>query len=155
MRYNNNSRGSASGSRSSREERLQREERRRLYVKRKVDPIQFLRVSGVASRLFIGNSCKDTSSSTSSSSSSSLIPWQGDSHNLIDRFDARVLLDYLNPADDIGMELDEYVHCSESSEIINGTDGPSAEDSELNFERYRDLVIGHTSKRYKYGISET
>eukprot|EP00238_Polyblepharides_amylifera_P000271 CAMPEP_0196573118 /NCGR_PEP_ID=MMETSP1081-20130531/3066_1 /TAXON_ID=36882 /ORGANISM="Pyramimonas amylifera, Strain CCMP720" /LENGTH=393 /DNA_ID=CAMNT_0041890709 /DNA_START=98 /DNA_END=1275 /DNA_ORIENTATION=- len=85
------------------------------------DPRQLLRVSGVRVRMH-----HDINQHAAIEAKEGLIPWNGNSDNLIDRFDGRALLDfYREPVNRSNREL------AEEEEELN---------EKLRFESYRDLI---------------
>ncbi|CAH1793228.1 unnamed protein product, partial [Owenia fusiformis] len=98
-----------------------RAERRRDYYERiKADPSIFLRVYGRPAKINL-----DPAVAIAAESPKSMMPWQGDTSNMIDRFDVRSSLDI----------IPEYKrtpsHQSEEEE---------KEEHRCNYERYRTLV---------------
>ncbi|CAG0887448.1 unnamed protein product [Darwinula stevensoni] len=106
--------------------RKRAERRREFYEKTKQDPTTFLQVHGRPCKLYIDNGSAD----------SSMMPWQGDSEVLIDRFDGRAHLDYIPE------------HKS-SPDVLPPTE---LEERQANYERYRILVqnefLGVAEEKY-------
>ncbi|KAJ8919513.1 hypothetical protein NQ315_002134 [Exocentrus adspersus] len=105
--------------------RRRAERRRDFYEKIKADPTQFLQVHGRQCKIHLDPSI------AAAADSAVMMPWQGQSDNLIDRFDVRAHLDYI-PAVKKEQETDL-----------------SQEERQLNYERYR--IIAQNSF---LGISE-
>jgi len=90
------------------------ERRREYYEKIKQDPAQFLQISGRSSKLHIDHN----------EPPNTMMPWQGNSEVLIDRFDVRAHLDYIQDVKNIEGSFEE-----------------EAKDMRpLNYERYRILI---------------
>eukprot|EP00116_Pleurobrachia_bachei_P006701 sb/3466963/ len=70
--------------------RKRSERRQQYYQKIKADPAQFLRVHGSRYPVHIEEEAQEIELAVSD-----LFPWQGDKHNLIDRFDVRANLDVI------------------------------------------------------------
>lgn len=66
------------------------ERRREYYEKIKKDPAQFLQVHGRACKIHL-----DSAVALAAESPVNMMPWQGDTNNMIDRFDVRAHLDYI------------------------------------------------------------
>uniref|UniRef100_A0A8C1YM27 CLK4-associating serine/arginine rich protein n=1 Tax=Cyprinus carpio TaxID=7962 RepID=A0A8C1YM27_CYPCA len=66
------------------------ERRREFYEKIKKDPAQFLQVHGRAYKIHL-----DSAVALAAESPLNMMPWQGDTSNMIDRFDVRAHLDYI------------------------------------------------------------
>ncbi|XP_059420287.1 CLK4-associating serine/arginine rich protein-like [Carassius carassius] len=66
------------------------ERRRQYYEKIKKDPAQFLQVHGQAYKIHL-----DSAVALAAESPLNMMPWQGDTSNMIDRFDVRAHLDYI------------------------------------------------------------
>ncbi|XP_078287180.1 CLK4-associating serine/arginine rich protein isoform X2 [Rhinoraja longicauda] len=97
------------------------ERRREYYEKIKKDPAQFLQVHGRSSKIHL-----DSAVALAAESPLNMMPWQGDTNNMIDRFDVRAHLDY----------VPEYIPpflSALSPEIDN-------DERKCNYERYRGLV---------------
>lgn len=94
--------------------RKRAERRRDFYEKIKADPTQFLQVHGRQSKIFL-----DPAIAAAADSATTMVPWQGNQDNLIDRFDVRAHLDFIPP-----------IHNLDDEEL-------SLEDRQLNYERYR------------------
>ncbi|XP_033832565.1 CLK4-associating serine/arginine rich protein isoform X1 [Periophthalmus magnuspinnatus] len=97
------------------------ERRREYYEKIKKDPAQFLQVHGRAYKIHL-----DPAVALAAESPINMMPWQGDTSNMIDRFDVRAHLDYIpvyNP-----------------SESDDQTPEQEMEERKCNYERYRGLV---------------
>ncbi|XP_059728460.1 CLK4-associating serine/arginine rich protein [Haemorhous mexicanus] len=97
------------------------ERRREYYEKIKKDPAQFLQVHGRACKVHL-----DSAVALAAESPVNMMPWQGDTNNMIDRFDVRAHLDFIpmyTPA------------------LLSPT-SPEQESDErkCNYERYRGLV---------------
>ncbi|KAJ0063788.1 hypothetical protein NL108_006750, partial [Boleophthalmus pectinirostris] len=87
----------------------------------KKDPAQFLQVHGRAYKIHL-----DPAVALAAESPINMMPWQGDTSNMIDRFDVRAHLDYIpvyNP-----------------SEVDDQTPEQEMEERKCNYERYRGLV---------------
>ncbi|TRZ06615.1 hypothetical protein HGM15179_020492 [Zosterops borbonicus] len=66
------------------------ERRREYYEKIKKDPAQFLQVHGRACKVHL-----DSAVALAAESPVNMMPWQGDTNNMIDRFDVRAHLDFI------------------------------------------------------------
>ncbi|KAL6478645.1 hypothetical protein MHYP_G00120780 [Metynnis hypsauchen] len=97
------------------------ERRREYYEKIKKDPAQFLQVHGRAYKIHL-----DSAVALAAESPVNMMPWQGDTNNMIDRFDVRAHLDY------IPMYTPSLVNTS--------TPEQESEERKCNYERYRGLV---------------
>ncbi|XP_001375303.1 CLK4-associating serine/arginine rich protein [Monodelphis domestica] len=97
------------------------ERRREYYEKIKKDPAQFLQVHGRACKVHL-----DSAVALAAESPVNMMPWQGDTNTMIDRFDVRAHLDY----------IPEY------TPPLLTTISPEQESDErkCNYERYRGLV---------------
>uniref|UniRef100_A0AAY4E784 Suppressor of white apricot N-terminal domain-containing protein n=1 Tax=Denticeps clupeoides TaxID=299321 RepID=A0AAY4E784_9TELE len=97
------------------------ERRREYYEKIKKDPAQFLQVHGRAYKIHL-----DSAVALAAESPVNMMPWQGDTNNMIDRFDVRAHLDYIP---------------TYTPPLLN-TVSPEQETEErkCNYERYRGLV---------------
>ncbi|XP_078236217.1 CLK4-associating serine/arginine rich protein isoform X2 [Pogona vitticeps] len=97
------------------------ERRREYYEKIKKDPAQFLQVHGRACKVHL-----DSAVALAAESPVNMMPWQGDTNNMIDRFDVRAHLDY----------IPMY-----TPPLLNPIN-PEQESDErkCNYERYRGLV---------------
>ncbi|XP_061219675.1 CLK4-associating serine/arginine rich protein, partial [Neopsephotus bourkii] len=97
------------------------ERRREYYEKIKKDPAQFLQVHGRACKIHL-----DSAVALAAESPVNMMPWQGDTNNMIDRFDVRAHLDHIP---------------SYSPALLNPI-SPEQESDErkCNYERYRGLV---------------
>ncbi|XP_066494325.1 CLK4-associating serine/arginine rich protein isoform X2 [Tiliqua scincoides] len=97
------------------------ERRREYYEKIKKDPAQFLQVHGRACKVHL-----DSAVALAAESPVNMMPWQGDTNNMIDRFDVRAHLDY----------IPMY-----TPPLLNPI-SPEQESDErkCNYERYRGLV---------------
>nr|XP_006126523.1 CLK4-associating serine/arginine rich protein [Pelodiscus sinensis] len=97
------------------------ERRREYYEKIKKDPAQFLQVHGRACKVHL-----DSAIALAAESPVNMMPWQGDTNNMIDRFDVRAHLDY----------IPMY-----TPPLLNPI-SPEQESDErkCNYERYRGLV---------------
>ena len=100
------------------------ERRREFYEKIRRDPASFLQIHGHQLKIHID-------ATISQAAESSLMPWQGDNNNLIDRFDVRAHLDYIPTANDIQ---------SSNVNSSNSNDVPLGLERQINYERYRNLV---------------
>ncbi|XP_052766809.1 CLK4-associating serine/arginine rich protein-like [Mya arenaria] len=94
--------------------------RREFYEKIKADPAQFVRVFGQTCKINL-----DPAISIAAESPQTMMPWQDDKSNMIDRFDVRAHLDIMPP---------------EKSYPIKLTKDEEKEDRKANYERYRILV---------------
>ncbi|XP_069765351.1 CLK4-associating serine/arginine rich protein [Narcine bancroftii] len=97
------------------------ERRREYYEKIKKDPAQFLQVHGRSCKIHL-----DSAVALAAESPLNMMPWQGDTNNMIDRFDVRAHLDY----------IPEYAPpflSALSPEYDN-------DERKCNYERYRGLV---------------
>ncbi|GFT05561.1 hypothetical protein NPIL_394872, partial [Nephila pilipes] len=92
------------------------ERRREYYEKIKQDPAQFLQVHGRPAKIHL-----DPAVAIAADSPATMMPWQGHSDNLIDRFDVRAHLDI----------IPEYTPKNDDGII---------EDRQACYERYRTLV---------------
>lgn len=97
------------------------ERRREYYEKIKQDPAQFLQVHGRPAKIHL-----DPAVSMAADSPATMMPWQGDTDNLIDRFDVRAHLD--------------IIPYSSSSEDLKPSSEELSEERQINYERYRTLV---------------
>ncbi|KAL3267166.1 hypothetical protein HHI36_011303 [Cryptolaemus montrouzieri] len=98
--------------------RRRAERRRDFYERIKADPTQFLQIHGRQSKIHL-----DPAVAAAADSSTAMMPWQGDSDNLIDRFDVRAHLDFIpTPKKE---DQDEEL---------------SQEERHLNYERYRIIA---------------
>lgn len=97
------------------------ERRREYYEKIKQDPTQFLRVYGRPYKIHL-----DPAVALSAESPQSMMPWQGQTDNMIDRFDVRAHLDY----------IPEY----KSAPPLPMTKEEEEEERKCSYERYRTLV---------------
>eukprot|EP00123_Amoebidium_parasiticum_P008414 comp18786_c0_seq2/m.20695 comp18786_c0_seq2/g.20695 ORF comp18786_c0_seq2/g.20695 comp18786_c0_seq2/m.20695 type:complete len:245 (-) comp18786_c0_seq2:120-854(-) len=106
-----------------------RAERKKSYYSKlqKLDPFQMLRVQGLKIELQLDPANRDIVES-----GKNLMPWQGQEDNMIDRFDARVNLDYIR----------------EEIPLYSLSRDPE-EEARLNFMRYRDIV-----KAQRMGLGE-
>ncbi|EPY87415.1 CLK4-associating serine/arginine rich protein [Camelus ferus] len=97
------------------------ERRREYYEKIKKDPAQFLQVHGRACKVHL-----DSAVALAAESPVNMMPWQGDTNNMIDRFDVRAHLD----------------HIPDYTPPLLTTISPEQESDErkCNYERYRGLV---------------
>ncbi|KAG8194592.1 hypothetical protein JTE90_013328 [Oedothorax gibbosus] len=94
------------------------ERRRDYYEKIKQDPAQFLQVHGRPAKIHL-----DPAVAIAADSPATMMPWQGHSDNLIDRFDVRAHLDI----------IPEY-------NSNKNEEGVAGEDRQAAYERYRTLV---------------
>ncbi|CAI9729718.1 Hypothetical predicted protein [Octopus vulgaris] len=97
------------------------ERRREYYEKIKQDPTQFLRVYGRPYKIHL-----DPAVALSAESPQSMMPWQGQTDNMIDRFDVRAHLDF----------IPEY----KSAPPLPMTKEEEEEERKCSYERYRTLV---------------
>ncbi|KAM4642337.1 CLK4-associating serine/arginine rich protein isoform 2-T2 [Discoglossus pictus] len=97
------------------------ERRREYYEKIKKDPAQFLQVHGRSCKIHL-----DSAVALAAESPVNMMPWQGDTSNMIDRFDVRAHLDYIP-------EYRPPLLTTISSE-------QESDDRKCNYERYRGLV---------------
>ncbi|XP_005412542.1 PREDICTED: CLK4-associating serine/arginine rich protein isoform X1 [Chinchilla lanigera] len=97
------------------------ERRREYYEKIKKDPAQFLQVHGRACKVHL-----DSAVALAAESPVNMMPWQGDTSNMIDRFDVRAHLD----------------HIPDYTPPLLTAISPEQESDErkCNYERYRGLV---------------
>ncbi|KAH7427728.1 hypothetical protein KP509_10G057000 [Ceratopteris richardii] len=110
-----------------------RAERRALYLaKRRGDPQQSLKLVGTRCRVH-----HDPALYQATQDQQGLIPWNGRSDNLIDRFDGRALLDFIREND--GRFRARREKTEEEEEL----------EERVNFERYRDLI-----KHKRRGLSD-
>lgn len=93
--------------------RKRAERRRDFYEKIKADPTQFLQVHGRQCKIHLDPAI------AAAADSAVMMPWQGNSNTLIDRFDVRAHLDHIPP-----------VKKEEDPELTQ-------EERHLNYERYR------------------
>ncbi|XP_070577544.1 CLK4-associating serine/arginine rich protein-like [Ptychodera flava] len=109
------------------------ERRREYYEKIKLDPTQFIRLHGRPCKINL-----DPSVAMAAEGPGTMMPWQGDTTNLIDRFDVRAHLDY----------IPEYKPSPFQE--------PDVEEKKCNYERYRTLVqnefTGMTEEQVLYQI---
>ncbi|GFN97701.1 clk4-associating serine/arginine rich protein [Plakobranchus ocellatus] len=103
--------------------------RKEFYEKIKQDPTQFLRMYGRPVKIHL-----DPAVATAAEGPQSMMPWQGDSTNMIDRFDVRANLDLIPP-----YVPDKHAH----GDVID------EEERFGNYERYRTLVENEAA-----GLSE-
>lgn len=96
------------------------ERRREFYEKIKADPAQFVRAYGRPCKINL-----DPAIALAAESPQSMMPWQGNTDNKIDRFDVRAHLDILP---------------EEKSYKIELTEEEEEEERKANYERYRILV---------------
>ncbi|XP_030622030.1 CLK4-associating serine/arginine rich protein isoform X2 [Chanos chanos] len=97
------------------------ERRREYYEKIKKDPAQFLQVHGRAYKIHL-----DPAVALAAESPINMMPWQGDTNNMIDRFDVRAHLDYIP---------------TYTPPLLNTvTPEQESEERKCNYERYRGLV---------------
>ncbi|CAK9293889.1 unnamed protein product [Gordionus sp. m RMFG-2023] len=102
--------------------RKRAERRRGFYDKIKADPVQFLQVHGRRGKINI-----DYSIAQAAENPSNMMPWLGDTSNMIDRFDVRSHLDEIN--ENISIDI-KNLH----------TQIEMVEERKSNYERYRVLV---------------
>uniref|UniRef100_A0A8C1CUI5 CLK4-associating serine/arginine rich protein n=1 Tax=Cyprinus carpio carpio TaxID=630221 RepID=A0A8C1CUI5_CYPCA len=97
------------------------ERRREYYEKIKKDPAQFLQVHGRAYKIHL-----DSAVALAAESPLNMMPWQGDTSNMIDRFDVRAHLDYIP---------------TYTPPLLNTTTPEQeSEERKCSYERYRGLV---------------
>uniref|UniRef100_A0A672UNL9 CLK4 associating serine/arginine rich protein n=1 Tax=Strigops habroptila TaxID=2489341 RepID=A0A672UNL9_STRHB len=97
------------------------ERRREYYEKIKKDPAQFLQVHGRACKIHL-----DSAVALAAESPVNMMPWQGDTNNMIDRFDVRAHLDYIP---------------SYTPALLNPiSPEQECDERKCNYERYRGLV---------------
>ncbi|PIK55394.1 putative CLK4-associating serine/arginine rich protein isoform X2 [Apostichopus japonicus] len=96
------------------------ERRREYYEKIRQDPTQFLRLHGRSCKINLEQSVAEAAESPAT-----MMPWQGDSTNMIDRFDVRAHLDMIPPMNPIKPKL---------------TSDEEKDERRCNYERYRILV---------------
>ncbi|BFZ06978.1 hypothetical protein BsWGS_10017 [Bradybaena similaris] len=94
--------------------------RREFYEKIKQDPAQFLRMYGRPVKIHL-----DQAVALAAEGPQSMMPWQGDFNNMIDRFDVRANLDH----------IPEYV-----PDRHRVSDSNDDDERQANYERYRTLV---------------
>ncbi|XP_061172949.1 CLK4-associating serine/arginine rich protein-like [Saccostrea echinata] len=104
--------------------------RREFYEKIKLDPTQFLRVYGRPVKVNL-----DPAVAIAAESPQSMMPWQGDKENMIDRFDVRAHLDIMPKFNLVAPPI-----LSQREE---------EEERRANYERYRTLVENESA-----GVSE-
>ncbi|CAH1264162.1 CLASRP [Branchiostoma lanceolatum] len=102
--------------------RKRAERRREYYEKIKMDPTQFLRVYGQHHKINL-----DPAVSFAAEGPGTMMPWQGDNENMVDRFDVRAHLDF----------IPEYK--GEDSDWKNSEE--YKEEQKANYERYRTMVL--------------
>ncbi|KAI8483371.1 hypothetical protein Bbelb_388340 [Branchiostoma belcheri] len=102
--------------------RKRAERRREYYEKIKMDPTQFLRVYGQHHKINL-----DPAVSFAAEGPGTMMPWQGDTENMVDRFDVRAHLDF----------IPEYK--GEDSDWK--TSEAYKEEQKANYERYRTMVL--------------
>ncbi|EDO42465.1 predicted protein [Nematostella vectensis] len=109
------------------------ERRRAFYNKMKQDSTQLIRIYGHSCKIHI-----DAQVAAAAESKSVMMPWQGNSDNMIDRFDGRAHLDFIR----------EHSHDEQAGPLME-TD---PEEQRLNYERYRSLIMidhsGATEEAY-------
>lgn len=98
------------------------ERRREYYEKIKLDPTQFIQLHGRRCKIHL-----DPAVAAAAEAPATMMPWQGQKDNLIDRFDGRAHLDYLPEIQRISSE--ENLSYDELKELRHS-----------NYERYRILV---------------
>lgn len=106
------------------------ERRREFYEKIKLDPTQFLRVYGRPVKVNL-----DPAVAIAAESPQSMMPWQGDKENMIDRFDVRAHLDIMPK---FNLVTPQILSLREEEE-----------ERRANYERYRTLVENECA-----GVSE-
>ncbi|XP_022669099.1 CLK4-associating serine/arginine rich protein-like isoform X1 [Varroa destructor] len=100
-----------------------RAERRREYYDRiKTDPAQFMQVHGRSLKIHL-----DPSLAAQAEAPSTMVQWQNQADTIIDRFDVRAHLDV----------IPEQI---KETKTDGNTTTPTAEESQINYERYRILV---------------
>uniref|UniRef100_T1IQN1 Suppressor of white apricot N-terminal domain-containing protein n=1 Tax=Strigamia maritima TaxID=126957 RepID=T1IQN1_STRMM len=97
------------------------ERRREYYEKIKADPTQFIQIHGRPTKVHL-----DPLIAQQAETPATMMPWQGQQDNLIDRFDVRAHLDY----------IPEY----KSSPDALVRDEDNWEERQANYERFRTLV---------------
>ncbi|XP_022242303.1 CLK4-associating serine/arginine rich protein-like isoform X2 [Limulus polyphemus] len=114
------------------------ERRREYYEKIKLDPAQFLQVHGRPCKIHL-----DPTVAQAADSPATMMPWQGQTDTMIDRFDVRAHLDHIT----------EYISPVES---IRLSEGEMEEERLINYERYRTLVqnefLGVTEDKFLHQI---
>lgn len=105
------------------------ERRREYYEKIRQDPTQFLRLHGRPCKINLEQSVAEAAESPAT-----MMPWQGDNTNMIDRFDVRAHLDMIPAMNPIKPKL---------------TPEEEKDERRCNYERYRILVQNEYA-----GISE-
>ncbi|KAK9870033.1 hypothetical protein WA026_006128 [Henosepilachna vigintioctopunctata] len=98
--------------------RRRAERRRDFYERIKADPTQFLQVHGRQCKVHL-----DPAIAAAADSATAMMPWQGDSDNLIDRFDVRAHLDFIPP-----------IKKEDQEEEL------TQDERQLNYERYRIIA---------------
>ncbi|KAF4532166.1 hypothetical protein B566_EDAN002227 [Ephemera danica] len=113
------------------------ERRREFYEKTKADPTQFLQLHGRKSKIYV-----DPTIATAADSPANMMPWLGQTDNLIDRFDVRAHLDHIPevPTADVKVSSTE----------------DTWEERQVNYERYRILVqnefLGVSEEKFLHQI---
>ncbi|RWS26840.1 splicing factor: arginine/serine-rich-like protein [Leptotrombidium deliense] len=107
------------------------ERRREFYEKIRRDPSQFLQIHGQKAKIHLD-------ASISQAAESSLMPWRGDNMNMIDRFDVRAHLDFID------------THTAQESEADPESNIENEGERRVNYERWRNLV-----QNEYLGVSET
>lgn len=98
------------------------ERRREYYEKIKADPTQFLQLHGRRCKVHL-----DPAVAQAADSPANMMPWQGHTDNLIDRFDGRAHLDHIS----------EY---KGSTDVERLSENEIWEERQASYERYRILV---------------
>ncbi|CAG0913821.1 unnamed protein product [Notodromas monacha] len=114
--------------------RKRAERRRDFYEKFTQDPSQSLQLHGRPCKMHLEPA---SSSGAGGESGMGMMPWQGDSKVLIDRFDGRAHLDFIPDAKSFAVGKNE----SEATEMgVYDTDLSPSALAQVNYERYRILV---------------
>lgn len=100
--------------------RRRAERRREFYESIRRDPASFLQIHGQQMKIHIDPVISQTAES-------SLMPWMGDTKNMIDRFDVRAHLDYIPTPTSVSNNESDYTLTDE-------------QEARLNYERFRNLV---------------
>lgn len=112
--------------------------RREFYEKIRRDPSSFLQIHGQQLKILLD-------ANISEAASSSLMPWRGDSNNLIDRFDVRAHLDCIPSFEEANNDT-ETSYSSNIQEL----------ERNINYERWRNLIqcefLGISEAKYLHGI---
>ncbi|ESP01597.1 hypothetical protein LOTGIDRAFT_57060, partial [Lottia gigantea] len=106
------------------------ERRREFYEKIKLDPAQFVHIYGRPYKIHL-----DPATAMAAEGPQSMMPWQGHTDNMIDRFDVRAHLDIIPESD---------------GKLINPFNrSEDEEERQCNYERYRSIVENEAA-----GLSE-